>query len=299
MRAPRVRPAERTCLSSPITSTSPSASRCPAGPRAPGRRAPPCRGGTAAWWRWTRPPTPPRCIGPTPRTPRAATGPTCPTGPSTPRRITPPGSGRCRRPVGVASYLRIDPAMGCIEVGHLSFAPALQRTAAATEAMYLMMCRVFDELGYRRYEWKCDSLNAPSLSAARRLGFRYEGTFRQAVVSKGRNRDTAWFSITDKEWPAVRSSTRTDPRDDGWRTSAAARRPKLPLAHRRRGHSRRRTPQRVGRVARSDRPLRARTSPEGMPPAAALPYRGSPNSTRRLYCQDVSSWPGLAGRASP
>ena len=110
------------------------------------------------------------------------------------------------RPVGVASYLRIDPAMGCIEVGHLTYAPALQRTAAATEAMHLMMRRAFDELGYRRYEWKCDSLNAPSLSAAKRLGFRYEGTFRQAVVSKGRNRDTAWLAITDKEWPAVRSA---------------------------------------------------------------------------------------------
>jgi RimJ/RimL family protein N-acetyltransferase len=110
------------------------------------------------------------------------------------------------KPIGVASYLRIDPAMGCIEVGHLSYAPALQRTVAATEAMYLMMCRVFDELGYRRYEWKCDHLNAPSLSAARRLGFRYEGTFRQAVVTKGRNRDTAWLSIVDREWPAVKSA---------------------------------------------------------------------------------------------
>jgi RimJ/RimL family protein N-acetyltransferase len=94
--------------------------------------------------------------------------------------------------------------MGAIEVGHLSFAPALQRTAAATEAMYLMMRHAFDELGYRRYEWKCDSLNAPSCSAAERLGFSYEGTFRQAVVMKGRNRDTAWYSITDGEWPAIR-----------------------------------------------------------------------------------------------
>jgi RimJ/RimL family protein N-acetyltransferase len=110
------------------------------------------------------------------------------------------------RPVGVASYLRIDPAMGVIEVGNLSYAPALQRTAASTEAMYLMMRRVFDELGYRRYEWKCDSLNAPSRSAAERLGFLYEGTFRQAVVVKERNRDTAWFSIVDGEWPAIRSA---------------------------------------------------------------------------------------------
>jgi RimJ/RimL family protein N-acetyltransferase len=111
-----------------------------------------------------------------------------------------------QRSVGVASYLRIDPAMGTIEVGHLSYTPALQRTPASTEAMYLMMRRVFDELGYRRYEWKCDSLNAPSVAAAKRLGFRFEGTFRQAVVMKGRNRDTAWFSIIDGEWPALRSA---------------------------------------------------------------------------------------------
>ena len=110
------------------------------------------------------------------------------------------------RPVGAASYLRIEPAMGVIEVGHLAFSPALQRTPAATEAMYLMMRRVFDELGYRRYEWKCDSLNAPSVAAARRLGFRFEGTFRQAVVIKGRNRDTTWLSIIDREWPAVKQA---------------------------------------------------------------------------------------------
>jgi len=109
-------------------------------------------------------------------------------------------------PVGVASYLRIDPAMGAIEVGHLCFAPALQRTAASSEAMYLMMRHAFDDLGYRRYEWKCDSLNAPSLAAARRLGFRFEGTFRQAVVTKGRNRDTSWLSIVDGEWPPIRTA---------------------------------------------------------------------------------------------
>ncbi|MDO8614914.1 MAG: GNAT family protein [Dehalococcoidia bacterium] len=113
------------------------------------------------------------------------------------------GSGR---PAGVASYLRADPAMGCIEVGHLSYSPALQRTTAATEAMYLMMRRAFDELGYRRYEWKCNSLNAPSWNAAERLGFRYEGTFRQHWVQNGRNRDNAWFSILDGEWPTVRSA---------------------------------------------------------------------------------------------
>jgi len=106
------------------------------------------------------------------------------------------------RAVGLASYLRIDPPHGVIEVGHLAFSPLLQRTPAATEAMYRMMKNVFD-LGYRRYEWKCDSLNAPSRRAAERLGFRYEGLFRQAVVYKGRNRDTAWYSIIDGEWPAL------------------------------------------------------------------------------------------------
>ena len=110
------------------------------------------------------------------------------------------------RPVGVASYLRIDPAMGSIEVGHLCFSPLLQRTPTATEAMYLMMRRAFEELGYRRYEWKCDSFNLPSRAAAERLGFVYEGIFLQAVVVKGRNRDNAWYSIVDGEWPAVRSA---------------------------------------------------------------------------------------------
>lgn len=108
-------------------------------------------------------------------------------------------------PLGIASYLRIDPANGVIEVGHLHFGPHLQRTPASTEAMVLMMTRAFDELGYRRYEWKCDSLNAPSRAAALRLGFTFEGIFRNAVVVKGRSRDTAWFSITDAEWPTVRA----------------------------------------------------------------------------------------------
>jgi RimJ/RimL family protein N-acetyltransferase len=110
------------------------------------------------------------------------------------------------RALGVASYLRIDPPVGVIEVGHINYAPALQRRPAATEAMYLMMRRVFDELGYRRYEWKCDALNAPSRAAAERLGFRYEGLFRQATIYKGRNRDTAWYSILDREWPALRDA---------------------------------------------------------------------------------------------
>jgi RimJ/RimL family protein N-acetyltransferase len=114
--------------------------------------------------------------------------------------------GRGGRAVGVASFMRIDPAAGVIEVGGINYAPPLQRTPAATEAMYLMMRRVFDELGYRRYEWKCDSLNAPSRAAAPRLGFQYEGMFRQATVYKTRNRDTCWFSILDTEWPALKSA---------------------------------------------------------------------------------------------
>jgi RimJ/RimL family protein N-acetyltransferase len=106
--------------------------------------------------------------------------------------------------VGVAALMRIDRANGVIEVGNINYSPLLQRKPAATEAMFLLMARVFDELGYRRYEWKCDSLNAASRAAALRLGFRYEGLFRQAVVYKGRNRDTAWFSIIDSEWPALK-----------------------------------------------------------------------------------------------
>ena len=106
--------------------------------------------------------------------------------------------------VGLASYLRIAPQMGVIEVGHIHFAAAMQKTAVATEAMYLMMHYVFDELGYRRYEWKCDALNVPSRKAAQRLGFQFEGIFRQALMYKGRNRDTAWFSIIDSEWPKLK-----------------------------------------------------------------------------------------------
>jgi RimJ/RimL family protein N-acetyltransferase len=106
------------------------------------------------------------------------------------------------QPVGVASYLRIDPAAGSIEVGHINFSPLAQRTSVATEAMFLMMRHAF-ALGYRRYEWKCDALNAPSRKAADRLGFTYEGTFRQATVYKGRSRDTAWYSMLDGEFPAL------------------------------------------------------------------------------------------------
>ncbi len=108
--------------------------------------------------------------------------------------------------VGRVSYLRVQPSPGSIEVGGIIFSPRLQRTRGATEAQYLLMRHAFDDLGYRRYEWKCDALNAPSVRAALRLGFTQEGTWRNAVVMKGRNRDTTWFSITDKEWPAVRAA---------------------------------------------------------------------------------------------
>ncbi|MDE2849147.1 MAG: GNAT family protein [Acidobacteriota bacterium] len=108
------------------------------------------------------------------------------------------------RAAGVASYLRIDPAVGSIEVGSICYPPRLQRTTAATEAMVLMMRNAF-ELGYRRYEWKCDRLNAASIAAAERLGFSFEGLFRQATIFRGRNRDTAWFAIIDRDWDALRS----------------------------------------------------------------------------------------------
>lgn len=109
--------------------------------------------------------------------------------------------------VGTGAYLRIDPANGVLEVGHLAFSPLMQRTPVATEAMYLMMRNAF-EAGYRRYEWKCDALNAASRHAAERLGFTFEGIFRQAIVYKGRNRDTAWYSIIDREWPALDAAFR-------------------------------------------------------------------------------------------
>jgi RimJ/RimL family protein N-acetyltransferase len=111
------------------------------------------------------------------------------------------------RLLGFASYLRIQPADGVIEIGAIVLAPALQRTTAATEALFLMIDNVFD-LGYRRCEWKCDDLNAPSREAAVRLGFTHEGTFRQATHYKGRNRDTAWYSITDREWPGLATAFR-------------------------------------------------------------------------------------------
>jgi RimJ/RimL family protein N-acetyltransferase len=106
---------------------------------------------------------------------------------------------------GTASYTRIDPATGQVEVAGVLYAKTLQRTRAATEAIHLSMRHAFDDLGYRRFEWKCDSLNEPSRRAAVRLGFTYEGRFRNHMVTKGRNRDTDWFSVTDAEWPVVRS----------------------------------------------------------------------------------------------
>ncbi len=106
---------------------------------------------------------------------------------------------------GFASFLRIKPQGGSIEVGYIAMSPQLQRSRAATEAMYLMMEWAF-EAGYRRYEWKCDALNQPSRRAAQRLGLSYEGVFRQATVVKGRNRDTAWFAAIDTEWPALKEA---------------------------------------------------------------------------------------------
>jgi RimJ/RimL family protein N-acetyltransferase len=111
-----------------------------------------------------------------------------------------------KKALGTAALARIEPLHGSIEVGGITFSPRLQRTAAGTESMYLLMRLAFDGLGYRRYEWKCDCLNAPSRAAAERYGFTFEGIFRNAVVYKGRNRDTAWYSITDQEWPRVRSA---------------------------------------------------------------------------------------------
>ncbi len=111
---------------------------------------------------------------------------------------------RPERPVGMASYLRVEPNFGVVEIGNIWFGPSLQRTTAATEAIYLLARHVFNDLGYRRLEWKCNSLNAASRRAALRFGFTFEGLFRQHMVVKGRNRDTAWYSITDQDWPAVR-----------------------------------------------------------------------------------------------
>ena len=111
-------------------------------------------------------------------------------------------SKKLKKAIGIASYLRINPNDGLIEVGHINYSPLLQRTIEGTEAMFLMMQWAFDN-GYRRYEWKCNALNMRSRKAAQRLGFSYEGVFRQMTISKGRNRDTAWFAIIDKDWQVI------------------------------------------------------------------------------------------------
>jgi RimJ/RimL family protein N-acetyltransferase len=138
-------------------------------------------------------------------------------------------------PLGWASYLRIAPAIGSVEVGGITFGSALQRTAAATEAMYLMARHAIEELGYRRYEWKCDDLHAGSRAAAARLGFRYEGTWRNATMYKGRSRDTAWFAITDADWsrlgPAIESWLDPSNFDDGRQRTALSDRTARVRAH--------------------------------------------------------------------
>jgi RimJ/RimL family protein N-acetyltransferase len=116
------------------------------------------------------------------------------------------GTGRA---LGMASYLRITPSQGVIEIGHIWFSPALQRTAAATEAIFLLIAHAFESLGYRRVEWKCNALNEGSRAAARRFGFRYEGTFYRHLIVKGRNRDTAWYALIDTDWADVGAAFRT------------------------------------------------------------------------------------------
>ena len=138
-------------------------------------------------------------------------------------------------PQGMASFMRIAPEHGVIEIGHIWFAPSLQRTRQATEAIYLMARHSFDDLGYRRLEWKCDALNEPSRRAAERFGFTFEGVFRQHLVVKGRNRDTAWFSILDGEWPAVRAAFEKWLAPENFDTSGRQRRSLADLREARRG----------------------------------------------------------------
>ena len=132
--------------------------------------------------------------------------------------------GKTQRAVGYLTLMRTDPAFGVVEVGNINYSPLVQRTPAATEAQYLLMTLVFDTLGYRRFEWKCDRLNAPSRSAALRLGFTFEGIFRQALVYKNRSRDTAWFSIIDSEWPAVKAALETWLASDNFEPDGSQRR---------------------------------------------------------------------------
>ncbi len=127
--------------------------------------------------------------------------------------------------VGSLALMRIDATHGVVELGHVHFSPLLSRTAMATEAHWLLMQYVFETLGYRRYEWKCNSLNTPSGRAARRLGFQYEGRFRQALVSKGHNRDTDWFSVIDGEWPQLDSAMRQWLAADNFTADGQQRRP--------------------------------------------------------------------------
>ena len=163
--------------------------------------------------------TAPTCGRPSRATTRC--GPTWPTARSPTKPRSSPGwrSGRAgrslllrrdrrrrARAVGIATLMEIRPAMRVIEVGHIVYSPALQRTPLATEAQYLLARYVFETLGYRRYEWKCNALNAPSRRAAERFGFTFEGIFRQHLIVKGRNRDTAWFSMLDSEWPARKAA---------------------------------------------------------------------------------------------
>ncbi|MDL2284722.1 GNAT family N-acetyltransferase [Oxalobacter sp. OttesenSCG-928-P03] len=110
------------------------------------------------------------------------------------------------RPAGTVALMRIDCASGVLEIGHVNWSPLMQRSAASTEAIFLLLSCAFDELGFRRCEWKCDNLNAPSRAAALRFGFAFEGTFKHAMVIKGRNRDTDWFAITLESWPRVRAA---------------------------------------------------------------------------------------------
>ncbi|HXA50583.1 MAG TPA: GNAT family protein [Candidatus Acidoferrum sp.] len=131
-------------------------------------------------------------------------------------------------PVGYASLMRIEPAHRVIEIGNILYLPTLQRTAGATEAMYLFARYVFEDLEYRRYEWKCDSCNEPSRRAALRLGFTFEGIFRQHMIVKGQNRDTAWYSMLDGEWSARKEAFEKwlDPANfspDGWQRSSLGR----------------------------------------------------------------------------
>ncbi len=116
------------------------------------------------------------------------------------------GAEHAGHAVGTMALMRIDPTHGAIEVGNIALSPLVKATPMSTEAQFLLMKYAFDELGYRRYEWKCDNFNEPSKRAAKRLGFEFEGVFRQAVVYKGRSRDTAWFAIIDRDWPALRTA---------------------------------------------------------------------------------------------